>query len=139
MRILIAAALLAGPDAAQPPTAFCTDIRRIAAAAEEQPSFSGLAGTGLHALLESYCVVPAKAVSFLCTRSLSPRHITAEAIAARMVQCLPGAALFRRPGFRSDLMVRHGRLQVDIAEHGSERAHVGRSVVLYFKAVPPGP
>jgi hypothetical protein len=137
MRTILAACLLAAPAAAAPPPRDpCAEYVRLAAAAEEAPTFASLAGTDLNGLLESYCPVSRPApLRMLCTRSLLPREISASSVAEKFRQCVPGATItpLEEP---LSLLVAHGRLRVEIHEHGGEGAHVGRIVTLYIYTDP---
>ena len=139
MRTILAALLLAAPAAASPPREDgCAEYVRLAAAAEETPTFDSLAGTNLNGLLGSWCPVSSPApLRMLCTRSLLPRHISAQSVAEKFRRCLPGTTV--EPGDKwpgRSFRIAHGRLRVDIEEHGGERAHVGRIVTLYIYTDP---
>ena len=139
MRMFLAAFLLAGPAAAAPPPPDpCVEYVRLAAAAEETPVFRSLAGTRLDGLLESWCPVSSPAsLRMLCTRNLLPPHISARSVAEKFRQCVPGSTV--EPGEEwpgRSFRIAHGRLRVDIQEHGADRAHVGRIVTLYIYSDP---
>lgn len=139
MRTILAALLLAAPAAASPPPQDpCAEYVRLAAAAEETPVFDSLAGANLNGLLESWCPISKPApLRMLCTRNLLPRHISAQSVSEKFRQCLPGATV--EPGEKwpgRSFRIAHGRLRVDIEEHGGERAHVGRIVTLYIYTDP---
>ena len=139
MRTFLAAFLLAGPAAAAaPPRDPCADYVRLAAAAEERPTFESLAGTNLNWLLGSWCPISRPApLRMLCTRNLLPRDVSAQSVAEKFRLCLPGATV--EPGEEwpgRSYRIARGRLRVDIEEHGTERAHVGRTVTLYIYTDP---
>ncbi len=135
MKLTIAALLLAAPAlAVPPPDPFCTELRRLDAAAAETPAFASLGGASLQALLQSYCVVPPGSIAILCKRSLLPPEVTAASLVDRMRICLPDVRVTDLVGYWGT-RVDHGRLRIDIAENGDERSHVGRTVVLYISTV----
>lgn len=139
MRTILAALLLAAPAAASPsPKDPCAEYVRLADAAEETPSFDSLAGTNLNGLLGSWCPVSKPApLRMLCTRSLLPPDVSAKSVAGKFRQCLPGTTVEPSEKWPDRFFrIAHGRLRVDIEEHGDERAHVGRIVTLYIYTDP---
>jgi hypothetical protein len=127
MKILLAALLhAAAPPEAAPADPFCADLRSLAAAAEESPAFGSLAG--------SYCMVSRPAgIAFLCTRSLAPPELATGPLVERMKQCLPGAVVTKGEYPMDSTRVVHGRLRMEISEHGGPGAHVGRIVTVYIE------
>ena len=136
--LILAAMLSAQGSAATAAVDECSDILRLAAAAEETPAFTSIAGTGLHGLLGSYCRVDDPAPRrFPCTRSLAPPDVSQVLVVERFRKCLPGVEITPDPESYRRIRLRHGRLEVDIAEYGNDRAHVARIVTLYFGAARP--
>lgn len=133
MKLLVAAALLALPTAARAKgdDVFCEDVRRLARGAEEAPPFRSLVAGNVRPRLLAHGCSHNMRGGYTCLQTLAPRGLTRESIAARIRACLPGATL---AASRDELVVRRGRFTASVGEHGTERAHVGRSVAIYIAA-----
>jgi hypothetical protein len=137
MKLLLAAALLSLPNAAQAKgdDAFCQDVRRLARAAEETPPFRSLVAENFRPRLLAHGCSHNMRGGYTCLQTLAPRGLTRESVAERIRACLPGATLTtRRDYLHHELIVSRGRFTASVSEHGAERAHVGRIISLYIDA-----
>jgi hypothetical protein len=139
MKLLLAAALLTLPNVApaKGDDVFCQDVQRLARTAGEAPPFHSLVAENFRPrLLEHGCSHNMRG-GYTCSQTLAPRGLTRESVAGRIRACLPGATLAtRRDYLHHELIVSRGRFTATVAEHGAERAHVGRIVTLYIDAEP---
>jgi len=134
MKILLAAMLLSSPAAAQTGSGddYCRDVRRLARGAEETPPFRSLQARGLRSRLLAYACRFNSLGGYSCVWAIRlPRDLTRESVARRIQACLPGATLDTD---RNYLIVRSGRFVARVAEDGTERSHVGRTVTAYIVA-----
>jgi hypothetical protein len=139
MKLLLAAALLTLPGAApaKGDDIFCQDVRRLARAAQETPPFNSLVAENFRPRLLARGCSHNMLGGYTCLQTLAPRDLTRETVAGRIRACLPGATLTtRRDYLHHELTVRSGRLTATVDEHGTERAHVGRTVAVYIDAEP---
>jgi len=57
-------------------------------------------------------------------------------VADRIQACLPGSARTREQDYPTTYeIVRHGRFEARVVEHGSDRGKVGRSIYIYVAAL----
>ena len=137
MKLLLAAALLTLPSAAQArdDDVFCQDVRRLARAAKEAPPFHSLVAENFRPRLLAHGCSHNMRGGYTCSQTFAPRGLTRESVAGRIRACLPGATLtVRRDYLHHELIVSRGRFTASVAEHGAERAHVGRIITLYIDA-----
>lgn len=134
MKILLAAILLSSPAAAQTGSGdgYCRDVRRLARGAEERPPFRSLQARGLRARqLADVCTFNSLG-GYSCVWAIRlPRDLTRESVARRIQACLPGATLDTSQDY---LIVRSGRFVARVAEYGTDRSQVGRTVTAYIAA-----
>jgi hypothetical protein len=135
---LLAALLWHGGGAAAPADPFCQDVRLMAAAAAEASPFRSLHDRDFKPrLTRGYCFFNS-AQGYTCGHNLAQRNETRQSYAARIHACLPGSTrgtIGRVHGFAEDV-VRLGRFEARIAEHGMDRGKVGRTINIYIAAVP---
>lgn len=136
---LIALALAASPAATSGPQGdpLCNDVRALAAGAAEADPFRSLRDRDFRPrLFRGYCFF-SDAGGYTCGHNLARRGETREAYAARIATCLPGSSLTRqRRNYGDELVVRDGRFEARIVEHGLDRGHVGRTINIYIASVP---
>jgi hypothetical protein len=134
MKFLLAAILLSSPAAAQTGSGddYCRDVQRLARGAEERPPFRSLQARGRRrGPLADVCTFNSLG-GYSCVWAIRvPRDLTRESVARRIQACLPGATLVTD---RDYLIVRSGRFVARVAEYGTERSQVGRTVVAYIVA-----
>lgn len=127
------------PDASDP---FCTDLKRVAAAAAESPVFSSLpahdGGVGAAMLgFRDGCGSGEDGHGrlFICYRQLPPPELSVDALAAHIARCLPTAE--RQSGAGRDGMFREHVVRfrtlgatIEAAEGGWRTAGGGRVTLL---------
>ena len=140
MKILVLAVAITG--AGQPTTPaddpFCDDIRALARGAEEPDPFRSLRDREFTPRLgRGHCFF-SDAGGYTCGHNLSRPEETREAYAARIHACLPGSVRETdRDYLRHYEIVRSGRFEARVIEHGADRGHVGRTVNIYIQAAGP--
>ncbi len=72
---------------------------------------------------------------WLCAQSLAPAEMSRDALAGRVMQCLPDAVRSRN-GLTRDAVFTLPRARIQITEQGGPRAQVGRIVQLVVEAIP---
>jgi hypothetical protein len=138
MKILfLVAALTLFEDAPLPPSdAFCEDIRALARGADEEDPFRSLRSRGFRPRLgRGYCFF-SDAGGYTCGHNLARNEETHDAYAARIQACLTGAVrMTRRDYLRHEEIVRRGRFEARVVEHGRDRGHVGRTINIYIRSL----
>ncbi len=138
----LAVALAApSPTASQPAgDAFCDDVRLLARGAEEADPFRSLRDREFRPrLARGYCFF-SSAGGYTCGLNLARPQETRDAYAARIHACLPGSVRTAdRDYLRHYEIVRSGRFQARVVEHGADRGHVGRTINIYIESVPTPP
>jgi hypothetical protein len=132
--ILFLAAVLASPSAG-PADSFCDDARTLAAGAEEAQPFASLVARHFSPrLLGDFCF-HSDANGYTCGQSFAPADLTRDSVARRLLSCLPGASLTADDsGYAKATIVRRGRFEARVTEHGTERSHVGRQIEIIISA-----
>jgi hypothetical protein len=136
--LLIAAALAAAPAGpAVAPDFFCDDVRALAAGAEEADPFRSLRDRNFRPRLLGGCFFNS-AGGYTCGKNLAQRGETRGAFADLIHACLPGSTRSsRRESFSRQEVVRLGRFEAQVSEHGLDRGHVGRTINIYVASLPP--
>ena len=133
----IAVALAVSDQAPAPPAddVFCQDIQTVARGADEARPFRSLVDRDFQPRLGRADCFFSDAGSYTCGHNLATPEETRESYAARIQACLPGSVRTTTgSGFEQYEIVRHGRFQARIAESGTDRAHVGRSIDIYLES-----
>lgn len=132
---MIAPILLVAALSAAPADLFCDEVRTLAAGAEEPQPFASLVARHFQPrLLDGYCFHN-DANGYTCGQSLAPAGLTRQSIASHLMSCLPGASLSTDvSGYDKATIVRSGRFEARLSEHGTERSHVGRQVEILVGA-----
>jgi hypothetical protein len=128
---IVAAALLAAPAGAQPPSKqqiFCADLRRIVEVAELDGDFTYLERSRAAPPRLGFrkCFAAAVRPAWHCHQTMAPDHLSLGALAARTAACLPAAA--RTLAGDDEAVFALPYVRIRIAESGGPRAHVGRIV-----------
>jgi hypothetical protein len=140
---IVAAAILAGPAGAQPPSRqqiFCAELRRVVQVAELGGDFTYLersraAPPRLGFRHGCRATGDEKRRYWMCSQNLSPDEMSRDALAARVAECLPEAV--RSTGdFARETLFTLSYAQIRISEFGGPRAKVGRIVQLVVEATP---
>lgn len=139
---VMAAVALPAPAAAQalPDAAFCAQLRRIVAAADDDEPFRALeiarpAPPSLGFVHGCGRSGDARQYFWLCSQNLAPDWLSAERLEADTRRCLPDAEPLpaRHHGERRFGL---GGIEIRIHESGGPRAHVGRIVSYVVAAAP---
>ncbi|WP_066793873.1 hypothetical protein [Sphingomonas soli] len=129
MHVVAAVALLAGLGQADP---ICADLQRLSAATADPTAYAELYRSDFAPRLLNGCF---RSDGYFCGQSMLPPDVTHETMAARIAACLPGAEISpgeEWPGLRRT-NVTGGGLRFELAESGSERAQVGRTLKIRIR------
>lgn len=117
---------------------FCGIVRALAASAAEAAPFRSMRAERTQFRLgRLYCFFTS-ADGYSCAHNLARPTETRESYATRIAACLPGATRSTEQRDHRDLVIlRSGRLEARVGEDGDDRAHVGRSIRIFFASVQP--